>query len=193
MLIKGVAHANVKKGRHIITTQVEHHAVLHTCEELAKEGFEITYLPVDEFGRVTAAQVEAALRDDTILVSVMYANNEIGTIMPIREIGAVCRAHKVLLHTDAVQAAGHIPIDVTGDNIDLLTLTAHKFHGPKGVGAVYIRQGVRVPALIVGGGQEKACVPALKYSRDHRYGAGSCLCERKYGGQCRKHVLCVTN
>ena len=124
-------------------------------EELAKEGFEITYLPVDEFGRVTAAQVEAALRDDTILVSVMYANNEIGTIMPIREIGAVCRAHKVLLHTDAVQAAGHIPIDVTGDNIDLLTLTAHKFHGPKGVGAVYIRQGVRVPALIVGGGQEK--------------------------------------
>lgn len=92
----------------------------------------------------------------------MYANNEIGTIMPIREIGAVCRAHKVLLHTDAVQAAGHIPIDVTGDNIDLLTLTAHKFHGPKGVGAVYIRQGVRVPALIVGGGQEKACVPALK-------------------------------
>ena len=155
MLIKGVAHANVKKGRHIITTQVEHHAVLHTCEELAKEGFEITYLPVDEFGRVTAAQVEAALRDDTILVSVMDANNEIGTIMPIREIGAVCRAHKVLLHTDAVQAAGHIPIDVTGDNIDLLTLTAHKFHGPKGVGAVYIRQGVRVPALIVGGGQEK--------------------------------------
>ena len=114
MLIKGVAHANVKKGRHIITTQVEHHAVLHSCEELANEGFEITYLPVDEFGRVTAAQVEAALRDDTILVSVMYANNEIGTIMPIREIGAVCRAHKVLLHTDAVQAAGHIPIDVTG-------------------------------------------------------------------------------
>ena len=162
MLIKGVAHANVKKGRHIITTQVEHHAVLHTCEELAKEGFEITYLPVDEFGRVTAAQVEAALRDDTILVSVMYANNEIGTIMPIREIGAVCRAHKVLLHTDAVQAAGHIPIDVTGDNIDLLTLTAHKFHGPKGVGAVYIRQGVRVPALIVGGGQEKGFRPGTE-------------------------------
>ena len=154
MLIKGVAHANVKKGRHIITTQVEHHAVLHTCEELAKEGFEITYLPVDEFGRVTAAQVEAALRDDTILVSVMYANNEIGTIMPIREIGAVCRAHKVLLHTDAVQAAGHIPIDVTGDNIDLLTLTAHKFHGPKGVGFLYINEKVRVQPQILGGGQQ---------------------------------------
>ena len=155
MLIKGVAAAYAKKGRHIITTQVEHHAVLHTCEELAKTGFEITYLPVDEFGRVSAAQVEAALRPDTILVSVMYANNEIGTLMPIREIGAVCRAHKVLLHTDAVQAAGHIPIDVAADNIDLLTLTAHKFHGPKGVGAVYIRQGVRIPALIAGGGQEK--------------------------------------
>lgn len=155
MLIKGVAHNNASKGKHIITTQVEHHAVLHTCEALAKEGFEITYLPVDEFGRVTAAQVDAALRNDTILVSVMYANNEIGTLMPIREIGAVCRAHNVLLHTDAVQAVGHIPIDVVADNIDLLTLTAHKFHGPKGVGAVYIRQGVRVSPLIVGGGQEK--------------------------------------
>ena len=154
-VIKNVAAEKKEKGKHVITSKIEHHAVLHTCEELAKTGFEITYLPVDEFGRVSAAQVEAALRPDTILVSVMYANNEIGTLMPIREIGAVCRAHKVLLHTDAVQAAGHIPIDVAADNIDLLTLTAHKFHGPKGVGAVYIRQGVRIPALIAGGGQEK--------------------------------------
>ena len=155
MLIKGVAHANVKKGRHIITTQVEHHAVLHTCEELAKEGFEITYLPVDEFGRVTAAQVEAALRDDTILVSVMYANNEIGTIMPIREIGAVCREAGVLFHTDAVQAAGHLPIDVKAQNIDLLSLSAHKFHGPKGTGVLYVRQGVFLTNLIEGGAQER--------------------------------------
>ena len=155
MLIKGVAHANVKKGRHIITTQVEHHAVLHTCEELAKEGFEITYLPVDEFGRVTAAQVEAALRDDTILVSVMYANNEIGTIMPIREIGAVCREAGVLFHTDAVQAAGHLPIDVKAQNIDLLSLSAHKFHGPKGTGVLYARQGVFLTNLIEGGAQER--------------------------------------
>lgn len=155
MLIKGVAYANAKKGKHIITTQVEHHAVLHTCAELEREGFEVTYLPVDEFGRVTAQQVEAAIRPDTILVSVMYANNEIGTIMPIREIGAVCRSKQVLFHTDAVQAVGHIPINVLADNIDLLALTAHKFHGPKGVGAVYIRQGVRIPALILGGGQEK--------------------------------------
>lgn len=132
MLIKGVARANTKKGRHIITTQVEHHAVLHTCEELAKEGFEITYLPMDEFGRMTAAQVEAALRDDTILVSVMYANNEIGTVMPIREIGAVCRAHKMLLHTDAVQAAGHIPIDVNDDNIDLFDTDGAQVPRPQG-------------------------------------------------------------
>lgn len=155
MLIKGIAKAKAKIGKHIITTAVEHHAVLHTCEELAKEGFEITYLPVDEYGMVSAAQVEAALRADTILVSIMYANNEIGTVMPIKEIGEVCRKHKVLFHTDAVQAVGHIPVNVVEDNIDLLTLTAHKFHGPKGIGAVYIKQGVRVPALIVGGAQEK--------------------------------------
>ena len=154
--ILSAAAIGKRQGKmHIISTAFEHHAVLHTLKKLEKEGFEITLLDVGEKGIVSPVQVEKAIRPDTILVTVMYANNEIGTIMPIREIGAVCRAHKVLLHTDAVQAAGHIPIDVTGDNIDLLTLTAHKFHGPKGVGAVYIRQGVRVPALIVGGGQEK--------------------------------------
>jgi cysteine desulfurase len=154
-VLKGVAEAYQSKGKHIITSKIEHHAILHTCEYLEKHGYEVTYLDVDENGLVAPEEVEKAIRPDTILISIMFANNEIGTIMPIREIGAVCRAHKVLLHTDAVQAAGHIPIDVTSDNIDLLTLTAHKFHGPKGVGAVYIRQGVRVPALIVGGGQEK--------------------------------------
>ena len=139
----------------IITTPIEHHAILRTCDSLEKRHCRIIKIPVDKKGKVRTAAIERNIFRDTFLISVMAANNEIGTIMPIREIGAVCRAHKVLLHTDAVQAAGHIPIDVTSDNIDLLTLTAHKFHGPKGVGAVYIRQGVRVPALIVGGGQEK--------------------------------------
>ena len=153
MLLLGVAHAYAKKGKHIITTAVEHHAILHTCQALEKEGYTVTYLPVDEFGKVDTATVEAAITPETILISVMYANNEIGTIMPIREIGAIARKHGVLFHTDAVQAAGHIPIDVKADNIDLLTLTAHKFHGPKGTGAVYIKQGVKIGSLVYGGGQ----------------------------------------
>ena len=155
MLLMGVAHANAKKGKHIITTAVEHHAILHTCNALEKEGYSVTYLPVDEFGKVDPATVEAAITPETILISVMYANNEIGTIMPIREIGAIARKYGVLFHTDAVQAAGHIPIDVKTDNIDLLTLTAHKFHGPKGTGAVYVKQGVKIGRLVYGGGQEK--------------------------------------
>ena len=151
--IKGVALA---RGRgHIITTAIEHHAVLHTCQWLEKQGFEVTYLPVDEYGRVTAAQVERALRADTILVSVMAANNEIGTLQPIGEIGGLCRARGVLFHTDAVQAVGAIPMDVQAMNIDLLSLSGHKFHGPKGVGALYIRKGVKVDNLIHGGAQER--------------------------------------
>ena len=155
MLLLGVAHAYAKKGKHIITTAVEHHATLHTCQALEKEGYTVTYLPVDEFGKIEPAAVEAAITAETILISVMYANNEIGTIMPIKEIGAIARKHGVLFHTDAVQAAGHIPIDVQKDNIDLLTLTAHKFHGPKGTGAVYIKQGLKIGSLVYGGGQEK--------------------------------------
>ena len=155
MLLLGVAHAYAKKGKHIITTAVEHHAILHTCQALEKEGYTVTYLPVDEFGKIEPAAVEAAITAETILISVMYANNEIGTIMPIKEIGAIARKHGVLFHTDAVQAAGHIPIDVQKDNIDLLTLTAHKFHGPKGTGAVYIKQGLKIGSLVYGGGQEK--------------------------------------
>ncbi len=156
MILRGVARAYARKGRHIITSAVEHHAVLHTLESMEKEGVaEVTVLPVDEYGRVTAAQVRDAIRPDTILVSVMFANNEVGTIMPVREIGAVCRAAGVLFHSDAVQAVGHVPVDVQAMQIDLLTLTAHKFHGPKGTGAVYVKKGVRVPAFVEGGGQER--------------------------------------
>lgn len=156
-VLRGVAMRYAKKGKHIITTAIEHHAVLHTAEALKKElGYEITYLPVDEFGRVSARQVEEAIRPDTILVSIMFANNEVGTLMPILEIGALCREHGVLFHTDAVQAVGHVPIDVRAMNIDFLSLSAHKFHGPKGVGALYVRKGLRLPPFIYGGGQEKS-------------------------------------
>ena len=151
--IKGAALA---KGKgHIITTAIEHHAVLHTCQWLEKRGYAVTYLPVDEYGRVTAAQVEAALREDTILVSVMAANNEVGTLQPIAEIGALCRARGVLFHTDAVQAAGAIPLDVQAMNIDLLSLSGHKLHGPKGAGVLYVRKGVKIETLLHGGAQER--------------------------------------
>lgn len=156
MVLRGVAAAYASKGRHIITSAVEHHAVLHTLEAMEREGLvEVTYLPVDEYGRVAGEDVAAAIREDTILVSIMYANNEVGTIMPVAEIGALCRARGVLFHTDAVQAVGHVPVDVQAQCIDLLSLSAHKFHGPKGVGALYVKKGVRVPALILGGGQER--------------------------------------
>lgn len=154
--IKGTAHRLAPTGKkHIITTNFEHHAVLHTCEALAKEGFQITYLPVDKDGLVTPQQVEEAIRPDTALVTIMYANNEIGTILPITEIGAVCRKAGVLFHTDAVQAVGHIPVNVTQQNIDMLSLSAHKFHGPKGVGVLYVKKGPMPITLVDGGGQEK--------------------------------------
>lgn len=152
--IKGTAVKNPSK-KHIITTAVEHHAVLHTCNFLEKQGYEVTYLPVDEYGTVSAQAVESAIRDTTVLVSVMFANNEIGSINPIREIGAVCKKHGVLFHTDAVQATGAVPIDVKAMNIDMLSMSAHKFHGPKGVGALYIRRGVQIENLIHGGAQEQ--------------------------------------
>ncbi len=151
----GAAEKYKKKGNHIITTNVEHHAVLHTCEALEKRGYEVTYLPVDEYGLVTPEQVAAAITDRTILASIMFANNEVGTIMPIPEIAKVCREKGVLLHTDAVQAVGHIPVNVKGMGIDMLSLSAHKFHGPKGVGALYLKKGVRLPSYVVGGEQEK--------------------------------------
>ena len=153
--IKGVALANRNRGNHIITTQIEHHAVLHTCQFLKKEGFEVTYLPVDQFGLVDPSVLEKAINEKTILISIMYANNEIGTIEPIAELGAIAREHKVYFHTDAVQAIGNVPLDVKRQNIDLLSLSAHKFYGPKGTGALYIRKGVRIDNLIHGGGQER--------------------------------------
>ena len=153
--IKGVAHKFAKKGKHLITTAIEHHAVLHSMKSLEKEGFEVTYLPVDSEGFVTAEQVEKAIRPDTILVSVMFANNEIGSVEPIAEIGEVCKKHGVLFHTDAVQAVAHIKIDVKAMNIDMLSLSGHKFNAPKGVGALYIRKGITIPNLIDGGQQER--------------------------------------
>lgn len=153
-VLKGVAFANIRKGKHIITTAVEHHAILHAAEWLQSQGFEVTYLPVDQYGMVSPADVEKAIRPDTILISVMYANNEVGTIQPIAEIGAIARAHGIYFHTDAVQAVGHVPIDVKAEHIDMLSLSGHKFYGPKGIGVLYIRRGVRIQNLLHGGAQE---------------------------------------
>ena len=144
-----------QEKKHIISTAFEHHAVLHTLEKLEKEGFEITLLDVHENGLVTAQQVSDAIRPDTCLVTIMYANNEIGTIQPIEEIGAVCRDNGVLFHTDAVQAVGHLPINVREQNVDMLSLSAHKFHGPKGIGALYVKRGIRLTNIIEGGAQER--------------------------------------
>lgn len=153
--IKGIAFANQHKGKHIITTNIEHHAVLHTCQYLEKFGFETTYVPVKENGIVDVNDIKGATREDTILISVMFANNEIGTIQPIKEIGELAKEKNIYFHTDAVQTIGNIPVDVKELNVDLLSLSAHKFHGPKGVGVLYIRDGVNIDNLLHGGGQEK--------------------------------------
>ena len=153
--IKATADAYGKKGKHIITTKIEHHAVLHTCQWLEKQGFEVTYVNVDEDGVVKLDELEAAIRPDTILISIMAANNEIGTIQPLKEIGAIARKHDVLFHTDAVQAFAHIPINVDEMNIDMLSASGHKIHGPKGVGVMYIRKGVKILSFMHGGAQER--------------------------------------
>ena len=153
--IKGIAMANKKKGNHIITTTIEHHAVFDTCGYLERNGFDVTYLPVDKYGLVTPEQVRDAITDKTILITIAFANNEIGTIQPIKEIGAIAREKKVYFHTDAVQAVGNVPVDVEEMNIDLLSLTGHKFYGPKGVGALYIKRGVKIISYIHGGAQER--------------------------------------
>lgn len=153
--LKGIALANKNKGNHIITTQIEHHAILHSGKFLEKQGFDVTYLPVDSEGFVSLDDLKAAITDKTILVSVMFVNNEIGTIEPIKEIAQICKEKGIYFHTDAVQAVGHVPIDVKELGVDMLSMAGHKFHGPKGVGAMYIRKGVKIENLIHGGAQEK--------------------------------------
>jgi cysteine desulfurase len=155
LALKGLAFTAQKKGNHIITTSIEHHAVLHTCQYLERFGFQTTYLPVDSYGRVDPDEVARAITDSTILVSVMYANNEVGTIEPIAEIGRICRARKIPFHVDAVQAGGSLPLDVAALNVDLMSLSAHKFYGPKGQGILYARQGVRLLPQVQGGSQER--------------------------------------
>lgn len=154
-ILKGIAFANKNKGNHIITTKIEHHAITHACKFLEKNGFEVTYLPVDEFGFISLEDLKNAITDKTILVSVMFSNNEIGTIQPIAEIGKICKERNVYFHTDAVQAIGHVKINVKEMNIDALSMAGHKFYGPKGIGAMYLRKGVKIENLIHGGGQEK--------------------------------------
>lgn len=153
--IKGIASAHKNKGNHIITTKIEHHAVLHTCEYLEKNGFDVTYLDVDEEGFIKLDDLRNAITDKTILVSIMFANNEIGTIQSIKEIGEICREKKVFFHTDAVQAVGNVPVDVKEMNIDMLSLAGHKIYGPKGIGVLYIKKGIKIDNLIHGGAQEK--------------------------------------
>ncbi|WP_291573520.1 cysteine desulfurase NifS [Clostridium sp. UBA4548] len=153
--IKGIAFAHQNKGNHIITTKIEHHAVLHACEYLEKHGFEVTYLDVDAEGVIRLEDLKNAIKENTILVTIMMANNEIGSIQPVKEIGEICREKKIFFHTDAVQAVGHIPVDVKEMNMDLLSLAAHKFYGPKGVGALYVKKGIKIHNLVHGGGQEK--------------------------------------
>lgn len=155
LAIKGMAFAAQKKGNHIITSSIEHHAVLHTCEYLDRFGFKTTYLPVDEYAVINPDDVGRAITDQTVLVSVMYANNEVGTIEPIAEIGRICRAKKVPFHVDAVQAGGAVPLDVVALNVDMLSLSAHKFYGPKGMGILYVRQGMRILPQMQGGSQER--------------------------------------
>lgn len=155
LALRGVAEAYAAKGNHIITTKIEHHAILHTAEYLEKHGAEVTYLGVDEFGRISLEELEKAIRPETVLISVMFANNEIGTIQPIAEIGKIAKKHGILFHTDAVQAVGHVPIDVEAMDIDLLSMSGHKLGAPKGIGAIYIRRGTKVTPLIFGGAQEK--------------------------------------
>lgn len=153
--LKGAAFANRKRGNHIITSAIEHHALLHTCQWLEKQGFRVTYLPVDAFGQVHPDTLEKAITDDTIVVSIMYANNEIGTILPIAELSRIAHAHGAVFHTDAVQAVGAVPVDVAALGVDALSLSAHKFYGPKGVGALYLKKGVRIEINQQGGAQER--------------------------------------
>lgn len=155
LAIKGIAHAYKNKGNHIITSKIEHHAVLNTCKTLEKEGYEVTYLDVDEYGLINLEELKNSITEKTILITIMFANNEIGTIEPVKEIGRIAKNHNILFHTDAVQAVGNVKIDVQEMNIDLLSMSAHKFYGPKGIGAIYIKQGIKCSKMQDGGHQEK--------------------------------------
>lgn len=152
--IKGAIELGAKKGKHIITSAVEHHAVMHTLEDFKKKGYDVTFLEVNDMGQIDLDELKRAIKPETVLITIIMANNEIGTIMPIKEIGAIAREHKILFHTDAVQAVGHIPVNVEEMNIDMLSLASHKFRGPKGVGALYVKKGIKLPPLIHGGGHE---------------------------------------
>lgn len=194
--LKAIAEEYGAKGRHIVTTKIEHHAVLHTCEYLEKHGFEITYLDVDEYGRISLEALENAICEDTILISVMTANNEIGTIEPVAEIGRIAHEHGVLFHTDAVQAYGHIPINVAEMNIDMLSASGHKLNGPKGVGILYIRNGVKIPSFIHGGAQERSKragtlnVPGIVGLGKAAQLAGDTIAERgAYETKLRDHLI----
>ena len=162
MAVQGVALAKLDKGRHIITSSVEHHAVLDSCEYLAKQGWDVTFLPVDEFGRINLADLEAAIRPDTVLISLIHGNNEVGTMQPIAEVGALARQKGITFHVDAVQTVGTIPVDVKALQVDLLSFSAHKFYGPKGIGALYVRKGTRIKPLVHGGGQERKYRPGTE-------------------------------
>lgn len=162
LAIRGVAYANKKRGNHIITSSIEHHAVLDTCKALAREGFDITYLPVDEFGMIRLEDVKNAITDQTILISVMHANNEVGTIQPIKEIGALAKEKGITFHSDTVQSVGKIPVNVNDLNLDLLSISAHKFYGPKGIGCLYMRKGVRLLPVSFGGSQERKRRPGTE-------------------------------
>jgi len=162
LAIKGIAWANSEKGRHIITSEIEHPAVTEVCKHLSSQGFEITYLPVDQYGRVNPEQIKGAIRPDTILITIMHANNEVGTIQPIQEIGAIARKNNIVFHTDASQSVGKIETDVDKLGVDLLTIAGHKLYAPKGIGALYIRKGTRIENLMHGGGQEKGIRPGTE-------------------------------
>ncbi len=194
--IKGIADSQSAKGKHIITTKIEHHAVLHTCEFLEKHGYEVTYLDVDETGLVDPAVFEAAIRPDTILATIMFANNEIGTIEPIAELGRIAHEHGILFHTDAVQAFGHVPINVAEMNIDMLSASGHKINGPKGVGMLYIKKGIRISSLIHGGSQEKGKRAGTTNSAGIiGFAKATELCEKKmadrivYESKLRDHLI----
>ncbi len=194
--LKGAAFANREKGRHIVTSGIEHHAVLNTCRFLEKQGFEVTYLDVDENGMVTPDSLKAAIRPDTILISVMFANNEIGTIEPVKEIGEIAKERHILFHTDAVQAYGHIPIDVEELHIDMLSASGHKFGGPKGVGILYLRNGVKIEPLLHGGAQESGkragtcCTPGvIGFAKATELAAGTMAERAKYEAELRDHLI----